>query len=711
MKARPHPRMLFVFPPREGGNFAYHLGASYIVAYLRERGIYAEQFVNGGLIGTDELLDRILDRKPDIIGFTCFDANYPLVSLLARRLKEEAPHLLIVAGGPTPTFSDVQLLRDLPWVDLCVRGEGEETVYELIRRYRKDGDLGSIAGVTCRLRGRIVRVADRPLLQDASGCLDIIASPYLSGVLPLEGQRAINGDISIITARGCTFRCTYCNFSALSQHARRQHSVERVLAELRFIARSSLGEKFTVTVMDDTFTADRERTALLARRIIRERLRLTFRFETRADCLDGRLLRLLKLAGFREVNFGLESASPEVLAKAKKVRPDYNGRGSLLPEKKFLRAVKTRVRLAKGLGFRTSVSIILGLPGESYRRGMESINFVKALGVDEYSHNLLQLYPGTELFRSYHPHLQLPHRKSFRYHLLNAPDFFRYDLRRIPLLAHERGITMRGRMSLLSLVDALMGTYAHVRQEGYPSAVILCGDRPPLVWLRDKFAFQTRLIYGRGVEALGRIEQESEALLMVGLSVFSPDYDDFDLTRREAEVDEAYKKRLICLPFSSYCRGGSPDRQGGLAFSVCRNEDAEALYGLSHQGLARLCSRDCFIVDACRWSARSCPAASLPRVVIGKDSGVRTCFSAPSVGMAGEDLVRIRERLARFARRERLRRGCDSCTANEWCSQCLFTGALKVRDFCAIKKRYIDTSAIERLQLSREIAYAACFMR
>ena len=89
---RKNPIISFIFPNFHSGNLDYHLGANYIIAYLRSKGIYAEQFINKSHISLLELVNLVLEREPRIIGFTCFDSNHYLVKRLSQEIKKTGPY-------------------------------------------------------------------------------------------------------------------------------------------------------------------------------------------------------------------------------------------------------------------------------------------------------------------------------------------------------------------------------------------------------------------------------------------------------------------------------------------------------------------------------------------------------------------------------------------------------------------------------------------
>ncbi|MBU7018746.1 MAG: cobalamin B12-binding domain-containing protein, partial [Theionarchaea archaeon] len=221
--------MIFVFPPiPRGFLFTYHLGAGYIRSYV-QNSVETAQFVTNRKMSTPDIVKGILDYNPLRVGFTCYDANYAYVRILARLIKRTSPDVTIIVGGPTATFSAEEIMEHTPEIDVCVRGEGEETVLELMQK----DDLEGIRGITFRSGPRIMTTPDRPLITGGRGKgreLDVLPSPYLTGSIPPDGKSGI------LTARGCVYHCIYCNFSTMFNHTIRYHSIERVIQELKLLS-------------------------------------------------------------------------------------------------------------------------------------------------------------------------------------------------------------------------------------------------------------------------------------------------------------------------------------------------------------------------------------------------------------------------------------------------------------------------------------------
>ena len=393
------PEILFLCPNLDYNQpwdftFTEHLGASYIRAYLKEKEILATQFIYKQPVELNKLIPEILNYKTKIIGFTLYDTTYPIVKIISKRLKKINPNLIILAGGVTATFSDKFILENSPAIDICVRREGEYTVYELIEQLRNSRDISNVEGITYRSNGQTIRNPDRPSIQsqEKGEELDILPSPVLSNVAILENN------FGLVTSRGCVYRCTYCNFASMSNWTIRYHSVERIISELKKLN----GAIKHVPIFDDTFTLNITRAKRICRRIIEEKINLTFWCQTRSDKVDGELLQLMYQAGFKIVTFGLESAVPRVLKTVQKVRTNLTvADNGLEPEKEFVRKLRENVKLAQEVGLDPEVNIIMGLPGATVEDEKETLAFVKDLKINSYLHHILNIYPGTELFETH----------------------------------------------------------------------------------------------------------------------------------------------------------------------------------------------------------------------------------------------------------------------------------------------------------------------
>ena len=699
--------IVFAFPPANGnlGSFASHLGAGYLRAALSESGIESCQYLNRhpGTVG--KVARDLLALKPGIIGFTAYDANFPLCLSIARSIKQQQPGMKIVFGGPTVTFGAKEVLARHEAIDLCILGDSEETAPRVLGKlldgvFPEDDQVG----VAFRRDGDIVCTADPPLVgasaSSVQSALDVTPSPYLSGMLQ-------DGRTGLLTGRGCTHQCQYCCFAALGRKKLRLHSVERVLAELEFIAahQQRTGQHYVVPVHDDAFTLLPARAKSLCQSIIDRGLKLMLSCITRADAVDDELLELMRAAGFISIAFGLESAVPSVLRATGKVRPPDWPDHDLAPERHFVEEVRQSVISAKKLGFNVGVSIILGLPTETAADGEATLDFIRNLPIDYYMHNFLWLFPGTPLWDT---HAQYDLACSINEMGLPATTGYPYDVNR---LRPRKRCALESDAGLIRVLaaDAIHDCEAPSSAGDAISTVIIEAEEltaETAEWLNKVLAVGGVVL--QLYPPLKRQQREqrlfcdrcmmSEHLvparhyIQVDRKHTGTGNDRYVIACPGVEVYRTHQPPLVSItstdgpsPMFAWLRGVS------TSCEFC--EVSPAL--LQSTELARLRQR----VDAGpersplrrmpippkfrypgRWLKGTSACKSLNRLEVDNEGNVRCCrFSDPAgkIGDTKEDFVK---RISKLARAAEQRRGCHHCAKAE-CPRCPFPG-LDDRTYC-----------------------------
>jgi radical SAM superfamily enzyme YgiQ (UPF0313 family) len=180
--------------------------------------------------------------QPDVATFSVAMWNEQLNLTIAREIKRRWPNCLTVFGGANVPHHPTMYLEMHPFIDVAVRGEGEEAFLELLERNIESRDFADISNVTYRERGgAIVEVIkERPFKRS----LDSYPSPYLEGVFDdLLALRSDSLDFQAIieTNRGCPFQCTFCYWGrgGLSRNYR-YHDMDRVSAEIDWAGRNQI---------------------------------------------------------------------------------------------------------------------------------------------------------------------------------------------------------------------------------------------------------------------------------------------------------------------------------------------------------------------------------------------------------------------------------------------------------------------------------------
>jgi ribosomal peptide maturation radical SAM protein 1 len=255
-------------------------------------------------------IDHVDWRSFDIIGFTL---NYGqlLPSLaIAKKIKELSPEKKIIFGGSrTVGELGMNVLRAFGYVDFIVSGEGEEA---LVRLASEPENYGSIPRL-------IYRAGDEIIWNKSEECVNLNNGPMPSydqfyqelATTSVDIQQFFQyyGQLPVEISRGCWWnRCTFCNLN-IQHQSYREKSVDRIIQEI-----VSLSERHHVAdfqLIGSTLPkTDYNELFKKLKQLGRD---YSFFVEARAGQLRSNEYRLMKEAGFRTIQTGIESFSPHYL--------------------------------------------------------------------------------------------------------------------------------------------------------------------------------------------------------------------------------------------------------------------------------------------------------------------------------------------------------------------------------------------------------------
>lgn len=378
------PRIALVNPNQKTGYPQPPMGLALIAAAL-ERAGYPVTVVEANALNLQPADIAPLVKDADIVGLTAMTPSINIALATARHLKQARPDLPIILGGAHATLLPEETLASAPEIDIIVRGEGEETILELLPALEKKQPLSGVAGITYRQDGRIVSNPLRTKL------VDLDSLPFLAyHLLPWQRYkphpphgRALPFAV-IITSRGCPYNCAYCSKPIFGRQFRAQ-SPARVVDEIAHYQRTMGIKEFAF--YDDVFTLDRQRANAIADEIMKRGLRLHWSCETRVNLVDEGLLRHMKQAGCYSIAYGIESGSPEIL--------------ETLDKGISLEQAAEAVRWSQKAGLQTIGYFMIGSPGESPETIEQTLRFAKQLRLDFAQFAITTPFPGTRLYDVY----------------------------------------------------------------------------------------------------------------------------------------------------------------------------------------------------------------------------------------------------------------------------------------------------------------------
>lgn len=269
-----------------------------------------------------ELSSRVIGERPDVFGINCSTHTFLDAIGLMQELRALSPDMKLVLGGYHATFAAERILKEYPFIDYIIKGEGERSFPQLLQHIEDGSPPSDVGGISYLDGGKLI---DRPftLIED----LDSLPFPDRSmlscvnyGYFFQNIRLTFGKFTTLCTSRGCPFKCTYCSCAELSLRKWRPRSAESVLDELEMLYND--GYQCCVFV-DDNFTHRKKRVEEICDGIKDRRIKMQLYCEGRVDAAPYELLKKMKGAGINVIYFGVESASQHVLDYYQKnTRPD-----------------------------------------------------------------------------------------------------------------------------------------------------------------------------------------------------------------------------------------------------------------------------------------------------------------------------------------------------------------------------------------------------
>ncbi len=361
------------------------LGILYIASKLREIGMAVsayDQASVGSSVG--ETVSWVQKENPDILGFSTLLTSSYTAPKLAEAVKNKIPDIPIVFGNQHATFNAERILRKYPFVDIIVRGEGEQACEEIAECFEGKRELKEILGITFRKKDKIISTPNRPLTNNVDSlplpARDLLVEEYHNNTIGVNV--APKKFTTFVSSRGCVFRCRFCNCASFARNLWRPRSVVNIVNELNLLASEGYEQLMFV---DDNFTLNPKRVIRLCERIRKDKIDIEWICEGRVDQCSYDMLRHMVKAGCRMMYFGIESGVQKVL--------DYFNK-RITPEQS-----KAAVDKARKAGMDIIVgSFVVGAPCETQKDIQKTLEFAANLDLDIPQLNILGAFPGNEIW-------------------------------------------------------------------------------------------------------------------------------------------------------------------------------------------------------------------------------------------------------------------------------------------------------------------------
>ncbi|MBM3975404.1 MAG: B12-binding domain-containing radical SAM protein [Planctomycetes bacterium] len=413
-------RILFVYPNLYT-QMGFNHGLAALSACLRKCG-HETRLVNLNEnlppVPTREDLRTLVEEwRPGLIGFSCLTQQYQAGLELARWLREDArsrgTHLPpLVVGGIHPSMVPADVMADGAWDHVGV-GECEDALVALVESLERGetrDDLSNFLSWRGGLRpdaelGALHARGERPdarlWVHNPVGEFPDFANLPDPDYELFDTQRITDqkhGWFSLMTSRGCPYRCTYClNHKIIDRYkaelarpvARlnffRFRPPEKSIAEIRAILARYRGIG-TFILDDDLFTQNPEHALAFCAAYQASGIGVPFVVNSHVKQLDPRVARALPAAGCRILKLGIESGSVRV-------------RKEVLKRNMSDQDILETVRQAEEHGLHTSGFVMVGLPGESRDERWMTVDLLARSGIGRFRTSMFFPFPGTDSYR------------------------------------------------------------------------------------------------------------------------------------------------------------------------------------------------------------------------------------------------------------------------------------------------------------------------
>ena len=374
-------------------------GVGYLAAYAKSKLGKKVEFCL--FKSVSKFIDAYEKKKPDLIGFSNYTWNSALSKIAGQWIKQRDPSLPIIMGGPnirTYPKGIEEFLRENNYVDTYCMFAGEISVYEILKFLLKQPEGKRTAEI---LRGHKVNGCYSKFKNRLIGNsnyakpdnLDEVPSPYLTGLMDpflKEGYYPI-----LETNRGCPFSCTFCIWGISALNKLLRFSMKRVKDELSYVANSSY-ESSAIVLADANF-------GILPRDVeiaqhIRNLYNKTKSFSSIrmywAKVAKPHMVDIGKILGhLTHTYIAFQSLDDKVLENIKRKNIRTEELSSLIEK-------------LKGFSYGAQTDLLVGLPGETYKSHMESLDKALSMGLTHIFGGEIQMLPGAEMDEE-------DHRKRF----------------------------------------------------------------------------------------------------------------------------------------------------------------------------------------------------------------------------------------------------------------------------------------------------------
>jgi radical SAM superfamily enzyme YgiQ (UPF0313 family) len=327
-----------------------------------------------------EIQSVLTKYKPTVIGITAKTANFASAKIIAKLAKEFDKQIIVVVGGPHPSTIGSAVL-DCPDIDICVKGEGEITIVELLKAIEGKKEFKDIKGIAYKENGQILDNLPQEFIKD----LDSLCFPHESAseVLIDYDKYPPVAFNRIFATRGCPFNCSFCGSRNIWSRQVRFRSIENVIKQIK-----SIQEKIGMDAVhfdDDTFGVNKQYIQNLCNAFMENLPWLRWSCEAHVNLVDEQIISTMKRTGCTMIQLGIESGNNEILKKINK--------------NTTIEKALSVCKIIKKHNIELQTFFMVGFPWETEETLKDTRVAMKKSKSDMIHYSIFTPYPGTEIFQ------------------------------------------------------------------------------------------------------------------------------------------------------------------------------------------------------------------------------------------------------------------------------------------------------------------------
>lgn len=454
---RPKNKVVFFFPSFASSEATAPLGILAVATPLLRAG-YEVKLIDSTI--TPNFKRAVLEEVRDALCLCVSLVTGPMIREtveIARAVKAWNPKFPVILGGWHPSLLPKQTLQS-DCVDIVVRGQGEETLLDVVRHIENGSAMDMIEGIGFKRDGRLIFTSERPL----RALVDLPPKAYHLADFDAYERSCGRRWAMYISSLACPFNCAYCTNAGVYGRKWNALSPGQFVEETVDLTRHYRLEM--LWVVDDNFLVDLDRARAIADGLCSAGAEFSWSIQATTN-LTARLsiedLKNLRRAGLRQICQGVDSGSPKILKAMNKDFQDFES------------IYQSAARCLEA-GIRPSFNIIFAYPGEGKVERRQTVDFMmdvcRRFPGSEFWTNIFTPYPGSPIMEQakeigievpetlegwadfFPRYTQLPWLKGRDHRRLQVMrDYLRIAFDRVPIAADKRDRFTRTTQRALSL--------------------------------------------------------------------------------------------------------------------------------------------------------------------------------------------------------------------------------------------------------------------